>query len=54
MKSYKIKPPTYLFIAIFLIVILHFTLPLTTFNPSAVDSAWCHSPCHGHRHQHQC
>jgi len=30
MQSYKIKPPTYLLIGIFLIVILHFTLPITT------------------------
>ncbi len=33
MKSYKIKPPTYLLIAIFLIVILYFTLPVTTLFP---------------------
>ena len=33
MKSYKIKPPTYLLIGIFLIVILHFTLPITTLIP---------------------
>ncbi len=34
MQSYKIKPPTYLFIAIILIVILHFTLPVMTLVPS--------------------
>jgi len=28
MQSYKIKPPAYLLIAIFLIVIIHFTLPI--------------------------
>ena len=30
MQSYTIKPPTYLLIGIFLIVILHFTLPVMT------------------------
>ena len=30
MQSHKIKPPTYLLIGIFLIVILHFTLPIMT------------------------
>ena len=34
MQSYKIKPPTYLLIAIFLIVILHFTLPVMTLIPA--------------------
>ena len=33
MKSFKIKPPTYLLIAIFLIVILRFTLPIMTLIP---------------------
>jgi len=33
MQSFKIKPPTYLLIAIFLIVILHFTLPVMTLVP---------------------
>ncbi len=34
MQSYKIKPPTYLLIAIFLIVIVHFTLPILTLIPA--------------------
>ena len=33
MQSFKIKPPTYLLIAIFLIVILHFTLPVIILIP---------------------
>ena len=33
MQSHKIKPPTYLLIAIFLIVILHFILPVMTLIP---------------------
>jgi len=33
MQSSTIKPPTYLLIAIFLIVILHFTLPVMTLVP---------------------
>lgn len=34
MQSYKIKPPTYLLIAIILIVILHLLWPITTLIPS--------------------
>jgi protein-S-isoprenylcysteine O-methyltransferase Ste14 len=33
MQSYKIKPPTYLFIAIVAIIILHFTLPVMILIP---------------------
>ena len=33
MQSLKIKPPSYLLIAIILIVIFHFTLPVTTLIP---------------------
>ena len=54
MKSFKIKPPTYLLIAIFLIVILRFTLPIMTSDPATVDSAWCHSARPGYHHQCQC
>jgi len=34
MQSFKITPPTYLLIAIFLIVILRFTLPVMTLIPA--------------------
>ncbi len=33
MKVYKIKPPTYLLIAIFAVVILHFALPVAAIVP---------------------
>ncbi|HUH98805.1 MAG TPA: isoprenylcysteine carboxylmethyltransferase family protein [Anaerolineales bacterium] len=34
MRSYPIKPPTYLLIGIFLVVILHFVFPVMTLVPS--------------------
>ena len=34
MQSYKIKPPTYLLVAIILIVVLHFNLPVIVLIPA--------------------